>query len=264
MPVTDKFFSTIGGLGDDEANYSATTDGSGITLSALTDPTGSGYGTVGKFGLAVGDTRCELSGHVDDDPTFGTDYWTWFSFYIPGNWRLVNERMSLWQIHEQADTSPADVIGDPQLYCYLLGTRLVIENNFHTATQTTSLSQITNRLLHQWDLSESLGRWTDMVVRATWSVTAGGALSIWRNRRRVFVDAATDNAFNNAVARGGNEQPFHKIGLYGINGAASVANYVLHRGVRRGTEYTSFDSFLSACGSSDTELEGFVVNGVSL
>ena len=264
MPVTDKFFSTLGGLGDDASHYSSTNTGSGITQEAITDPTGSGYGTVGKFGLSVGDKRCELSGHVDRDPTFGTDYWTWISVYVPATWQVADDKILWFQIHEQPDTSPADYVGEAQLIATIEGRRVRIENNFDVDAQTVAFADITSRVLCDWPLDDFLGRWTDIVIRVTWSVTSGGALRIWRNRRQVFQDAATNNAYNNAAARGGDD-PFHKLGIYRTDsGNATVANYLLHRGLKRGTGYSTFDTFMAACGSSDTELEGFVTSRVSL
>lgn len=264
MPVADKFFATLGGLGADEANYSATNEGSGVIQVALTDPTGSGFGTVGRFGLTVGDKRSELSGHVDRDPTFGVDYWTWVAVYVPQTWTTVDDKLLWFQIHEEPDDSPADYVGEAQFIATIEGDRVRIENNYDVDAQTTAFADITSRVLCDWPLSEFLGRWTNLVVRATWSYSSAGALSIWRDRRRVFADASTNNAFNNDAARGGDD-PFHKLGLYRTDtGNATAENYVLHRGLKRGTGYSSFDAFMAACGSSDTELEGFVTRGVSL
>lgn len=264
MPVVDKFFTTLGGLGISGSTWTATNEGSGVIQEALSDPTGSGYGTVGKFGLTVGDRRSELSGHVDRDPTFGVDYWTWFSVYFPSAWEQSDDKLLWAQIHEEADTSPADYVGEAQLIFTAEGNRVRVENNFDVDAQTVAFADITSRVLYDWPLTTFLGRWNDIVLRVTWSVTSGGALSLWRNRRRVFVDAAVDNAFNNAAARGGDD-PFHKLGLYRTDsGNATESNYVYHRGVRRGTSYSSFNAFMAACGSSDTELEGFVTEGVSV
>lgn len=256
MAIKDKRFSTLGSLGNDGSNFSLTATGSPYVMELTEDPLRI-YPTVGRFRLEPGATRVELSGHVDRDPTFETAHWLWWSVYVPKNWTQCDDRLTILQVHEEPDTSPADVVGGPQIHAYIRGDRVKIESNYCTTSQTGSLSAIVSRTIANWPLSDCLGRWTDVVMNAKWSYSGTGYLKFWRNRRRIFDDASGNNAFNNAVARGGNEQPFHKLGLYGISGAASVANEVLHAGVIRGdNSYATFDAFMTACGFSDrTELE---------
>lgn len=252
MAIKDKRFSTLGGLGNDASNFSATTTGAGITLELVPDPVGTG--NVAKFGLSVGDTRSELSGHVDRDPTFGTDYWLWWSIFVPDTWAKSEDPVVVIQVHEQADTSPADFVGYPQFAADITGDSFNVVNAFDVDAQTVANSDITVRTLVTYPLAKMVGRWVPLVLRVTWSYASGGALSFWIDDRKVFVDAATNNAFNNAVARGGND-PFHKFGMYGINGAVAIPNYVLHKGIVRGTSYSTYNEFMTAAGIDATEKE---------
>lgn len=254
MTITDKFFRTLGALGNDGVHFAYQSSGAGASVQVIDDPTGSGYGLVAKFSLTPGDVRSELSGDVDRDPTFETEYWTRWGVYIPSIWRVSSESILFLQIHETADTSPADVSGRAQLIGYVQQDQVVIANAYCASSQTASLSAITNRVLTTWPLSASLGRWTDIVLRSKWSYSGTGNLEVYRNQRRVFCDVTGSNAFNNSPARGGNDA-YHKLGIYNDSGSTAFSNYVLHRGVVRGTGYASLAGFLADHDPSVQELE---------
>lgn len=258
MAANLKFFDDLGSLGDDGVSYLPSVLGATVSMTLINDPTGAGYGQVGRFALSAGDKRCELSGHVDRDPAIGTDYWTWTEFYIPPDWVSPSMEIIVYQVHEQSDTAPADVVGRAQLIVGVSGNRVRIQNAYHAATQTVALSQITNRVLCDWPLADSLGRWTSIVTRTRWGTNNDGSIEVYRNRRRIFAETGRSNAYNNAVARGGNEQGYHKIGVY--NDTSAVLDrplHVLQRGIRRGltSEFPTYNAFMAGCGSALTELE---------
>lgn len=257
MTIDDKFFQTLGSLGADGINFAAVY--SGNTPSAIQDPTSSGYGLVGRYFLNVGDHRCESDGSVDRDPPFGVDYWTRWHIYIPADWTQTTEKLTFLQIHEESDDTPADYVGQAQIIGGIRADRLFIRNNFFEGATTPNLSAITSRLIVDAPLAPYLGKWLEVVMRAKWSFTQDGLLEFYFNGVTVFKESGRSNAFNNSPARGGNDA-YHKLGLYDDEGNTAVNNYVLHRGVQRGTGYSTYDEFATACGSLSREVTpvGFI------
>lgn len=248
--ITDKFFQTLGNLGADGSNFAAAY--SGNTPEAIQDPTGAGYGLVGRYILNVGDHRCESDGSVDRDPTFGVDYWTRWMVYIPADWTQAPEKLTFMQIHEEPDDTPADYVGQAQIIGGIRGDRIFVRNNFYEGETTPNLSSITSRLLIDLPLAPYLGAWLEIAMRAKWSYSQDGLLEFYFNGVPMFRESGRSNAFNNAVARGGNDA-YHKLGLYDDEGNTTANNYVLHRGIQRGAGYATYDEFAAACGSGNTQ-----------
>ena len=245
--IKDKLFQTLGSLGNDGANY--VSGYSGNTPQAIQDPTGAGYGLVGRFFMNTGDHRCENDGSVDRDPTFGIEYWTRWMIYIPSDWTQVPEKLTFLQIHEQPDTTPADYVGQAQIIGGIRKDRIYIRNNFYEGDTVPNLSSITSRLLVDAPLSDYLGKWLEVVMRAKWSYTQNGLLEFYFNGVPVFRESERSNAFNNSTLRGGGDS-YHKLGLYDDEGNTTANNYVLHRGMQRGIGYASYDEFVADCGSA--------------
>lgn len=253
MSVKDKRFQTLAGLGNDGSNYVLQTTGAGATSTSLQDPTGAGLGLIGKFQLTSGDKRIELSGHVDRDPTFETEYWARWNVFIPATWTQTTEPQLFLQIHEEPDTSPADFTGQAQFIGRVLNDKLQFRHNYCVLAQTTQLSDITSRELFNVPLASYLNKWTEVVLRAKWSFSGAGVLELYVNGLCVFREKGISNAFNNSPGRGGGDA-YHKLGLYDDASTAGVTNYVYHDGVMRGIGYSSYSDFSSACGFNNKEI----------
>ena len=103
-----------------------------------------------------------------------------------------------------------------------------------------------------WKMPLVTGRWINWVLRADWNYTTGGALRIWRDRRMVYNESGFRNCYNDVLGL------YPKLGVYvplGLS-AATPSRTVYHKGVVTGDNaYSTFDAFMAAAGSTDTELE---------
>lgn len=250
-------------------------DGIGIE----SDPLGT-YGDVWRFTLdrdldydAVnGKARAELSppnsGVNDVGPprdnsdvymAKGVDLWFFWRFMLASDFRFaddarrVSKEAVLIQIHDKPGTS--DRVAPWHLI--LVNDVLELRTSYHPTTNN-------DRLV--WRAPARAGVWYSCVLNAKWDDTAApaeGYMHWWVNRRKAFIETAAVNTYATDNSPG----PWPKCsGYYYPHGLPSnfQRNTVYHVGLQVGTEYSSFDAFMAACGSSDTELEGFVNAGVSL
>lgn len=79
--------------------------------------------------------------------------------------------------------------------------------------------------------------WQDIIVNADpWSYSSAGNMTVWINRRPVFIERSQPNGHNNSPARGG-AGFWPKIGVYG---APNVYMEAIHRGCIIGDHASSF------------------------
>jgi len=131
----------------------------------------------------------------------------------------------------------------------------------------TQVDEIAGRL-YQYVASYPLvtGQVETITVCATWDWEPAGELLIWRNGRMICKVQNAPTTFNDAPARGGNGV-YPVLCLYAPNGwgGGQDTRTAYYWDIEIGDEeYTTFNEFMAAVGSSDTELEGFVTRGVSL
>lgn len=247
-------------------------------IGIVADPAGV-YGNVWSFTLdrdldydAVDDkARAEMSapntGSISAGPprdnsgvymAKGVDLWFCWRFMLAPGFQFAvgatnfQRDAVIAQIHDNPGTStrvaPWHVI--------LVDDRLELRNSYHPSTEN-------DRLL--WWEKARTGVWYSCVLSARWDDTAGpnGYMHWWVNRRKAFIET---NALN-TYATDNSPGPYPKCsGYYYPHGLPSNFRRatVYHVGLQVGTEYSSFTEFMAACGSPDTELEGFVTRGVSL
>lgn len=189
----------------------------------------------------------------------GVDLWFFWRFMLAPDFRYADDATQytgdavLIQIHDKPGTS--DRVAP--IHLILINDILELRNSYSTTVNY-------DRLL--WRQRASAGVWYSCVLNARWDDTAApseGYMHWWVNRRKAFVETSALNTYATDNSPG----PWPKCsGLYYPHGLPSnfTQNTVYHTGLQVGTEYSSFDEFMAACGSSDTELEGFVTRGVSL
>lgn len=166
----------------------------------------------------------------------------------------------LWQLHDQADSTP-DVYDDPPLWLRDDGLGYWVLRNTYDVNAVTTLGTIVKRDLIRF--KREINVWNEIVIYMKPSWTSGD-LKIWRNRRLIFTETGTPNCFNHQAANGGSYN-FIEYGVYGGKTGQVTPRTAYHKGIQVGDEaYTTFDQFLAACGSSDTELESFMTTGVSI
>lgn len=238
-------------------------------LALVTDPTGQA-GTVAQITALLTDpdtfgTRYEILPFSPPNGDPITDWggadadsrrWYRFAFMVRDWQREVDfsgtpQFTVVWQVHDDEDTSPADTVVTPPLWLKDNGRGYWELWNTYCADSQTTASNYTYRLLTRFPIVND--KWEELVVFVKWSWTAG-ELSVWRDRRKIFQDVSgTPNCFNNLAARGGGKN-YPKLGVY--QKTSDFDRTVFHQGMQVGDEaYATFDAFLAACGSSDTELE---------
>lgn len=243
--------------------------GVGTSIMAVTDPL-TGSGLVAKMymtdadPLTAGGQRCEIADSGFDE--LGSECWYAFSFYLPPDFAPTTP-MVVFQMHQQPDTTPADNASRPEVIIgYTDGTTLTIENGYDaTATTTTGPNTWTRRTITKAPIIA--GTWTDVVMHALWSGTAGtGKLDFWINRRKIFRESNQINALNDVPGRGGHG-PYFKQGVYDYYHAGNFgAVTVYHKPLIKGdSAYTTFDQFMTACGTPERfELESVCIPRTAL
>lgn len=235
-----------------------TGNASGLTLVA--DPTGAAGGVLKAYlhkddALAGGSHRSEVStsGIL---VAVGAQGWYWWETYIPGDWVAGGNEATLWQVHDTADGG--DPARSPPLFCQVEGDSITI--NSVAAVSAGDDNQVKRLGIWNQPLSKNVGRWVSWVVRATWNYTSGGALTVWKDRRMVFSESAYKNCFNDVAGL------YPKFGVYvpvGLDSEIS-SRTVYHRGMVTGDNaYSTFDAFMAAAGSADTELESVFSGSMS-
>jgi len=247
-------------------------------MELVGDPIGQ-RGTVGKITVRTTDPvdssgakRIELqplfSGNADPITDWGgadanSRRWYRFAFLVtewPRETVFTSAQFTVpWQVHEKGDTSPADVAVEPPLWLKDNGRGQWELWNTYDVNTATALATRVNQLVARIPVRPMA--WEEFVIYIKWSWT-NGFLYVWHNGRQIASYADRPTTFNNAVARGGSKN-YSKVGVYQKTSAFDRTIY--HCGTQIGDQdYTTFNAFMAACGSSDTELEGFVTRGVSL
>lgn len=102
-------------------------------------------------------------------------------------------------------------------------------------------------------------QWVDWVVLVQYGYDGTGNIKVWKDSRAVL------NISNKAIGFNDVEGNASKCGLYIPSGMGSIPSRTCyHTGIVCGDTYSTFDEFMAACGVSDLELEGFIVDGIGM
>jgi hypothetical protein len=224
--------------------------GSASGFAVVADPLGLN-GNVIRARLAFGDSlaggshRSELN--IDPIRTaVGSAAWYWWSVYIPADWTVGGNPTVVWQVHDTPDGG--DAARRPPIECDIEGDEVVIWSS--AATSAGNDAQV-NRIIWRAPLADHLGVWVDWVVGVTLNYTSSGALSIWRDRRKVFVETGQKNCYNDVAGL------YPKFGVYTPDdlSAEIPLRTVYHQGLVVGdSAYATYNAFAAAA-SIPTELE---------
>lgn len=174
----------------------------------------------------------------------------------PGSQRLV-----LFQIHDTADTSPADYDTSPPLWLIIEPDGwFAFKNTSCGASQTTS-SNFTVRTVCRVRLEPGIP--AEFVLYARWAHDDTGELSIWQDRRLLYTETGVANCKDDDPARGGSGL-FSLLCCYCLSD--QIDRTVYHWGLQIGDEsYADYAAFAAACGAG-SELEQVIpefVGGVA-
>lgn len=183
------------------------------------------------------------------DPNFRFETWG----VPPGK-----QNCCVFQIHDTLDTSPADLDKSPPLWLISEpdgGGWFRFEITSDAATQSVGGSY-TIRTACRVKLVPGIA--DEFVIYMKWAWDNTGAMTIWRNRRQIYMESGAANCSNNDVARGGS-------GNFAI-----LTNYchddlldrtIYHWGLQIGDEsYADYSSFAAACGAG-SQLEKVLMRG---
>lgn len=213
-------------------------------LTVVADPLGTA-GNVLRAHMALGDSlaggsyRSELNIDPIRTPVGGVA-WYWWRTYLPTDWIVGGNPVYIWQVHDTPDGG--DPNRRPPLEAHVEGDRLWIISS--AAISGVNDNQV-NRFVWSMPLAEALGVWTDWVVGVTWNYTSAGALTVWRNRRRVFTETGQKNCFNDVNGL------YPKLGVYTPLGlsAGIPSRTVWHQGLVVGdSAYSTYTAFAAAAG----------------
>jgi len=226
--------------------------GNAAGLTLVSDPTGVAGNVLKAYlhkddALAGGSHRSEVS-TSGITVAVGAQGWYWWETYIPADWTVGGNEAVIWQVHDTADGG--DPARSPPLFCQVEGSSVTL--NSVAAVSGVDDNQVKRLGIWSQPLTRQLGRWVSWVARVTWNYTSGGALTVWKDRRKIFSEAAYKNCFNDVAGL------YPKFGVYVPVGLDSAipSRTVYHRGMVTGDNaYATFDAFMAAAGSTDTELE---------
>ena len=258
MPITfDGRFSTnnafitgygvqANGIDSTAFNYSKGIPG---RMELVPDPLGSGvlvcrHTLYDTDAVAAAGQRAEYYYQPSSAP--GTTLWYWWSTLIL-QWQ-GDRNFCIFQQHDTPDGS--DLSKTPTMLGYLTADGWYIQNNSSDVNALTTPAKLAaDRDMLR--LRFPLGRWNDFVMKVTWSATNGvGTVDMWMNRRRLLVERGKINSYNDVVG------PHIKQGIYDYyHTGAFGTRQSFSKGVVVGDTFASFDAFMAAMGSSDTELE---------
>lgn len=252
-------------------------------ISLVADPSGSGD-TVCRLWHPAADSAINDNGRktqltpvftsVNRDPITNwvgqsaSRRWYRFKFMLPSDWEWEtwnnnSQRCVVFQVHDSADTSPADFDVSPSLW--------VIANpdrTFHFVVTSCADAQTTvsNFAVRSTAvIRPKPGVAMEIVVFSRWAYDNTGSLAIWVDRRKVWDETGKANCANHDPARGGSGN----FALLDAYCAADVLDRVVyHWGIQIGDEsYGStsagYADFVAACGAGG-ELERVMTNGVSV
>lgn len=221
-------------------------------LSVVADPAGVAGNVLLSYlhmddALAGGSHRSEVSTSLIR-AAVGSQAWYWFETYIPADWVVGGNQAVIWQVHDTADGG--DAARQPPLLCQVDEAYLTIDST--AATSAGDDTQVKRLAIWKEPLAGQVGRWVSWVIKVTWNYNSSGALTVWRDRRKVFTESGYKNCFNDVAGL------YPKFGVYVPVGLDSAipSRTVYHRGMVTGDNaYATFDAFMAAAGSTDTELE---------
>jgi hypothetical protein len=228
-------------------------------LTIVDDPLGE-RGNVLKAYLVNGDTasggiRAELSMTPEDSPSTSLRWYRFATLIQSSTWGgLSGNETTIWQSHDRPDG------GDPARRPPI---ELMIVDGGYWKWRVAGgddPADATNLDLVDDDVAlYDFGQWVDWVMLVQYGYDGTGDIKIWKDSRAVL------NISNKAIGYDDVEGNSSKIGLYIPSGMGSIASRTCyHTGIQLGESYSTFDQFMVACGSSATELEGYVTRGVSL
>lgn len=130
--------------------------------------------------------------------TQGNTYWIGIDTLIQSPWVPDDGTCpcTLWQIHDMPDGG--DPGRGPPLEFVIDGETWLIESRSAITGGTDASGQVLRKLVGG-PLSGILDVWQSLVMRVTWAHTSGGAMTIWRNGRRIFEESGPKNHFNDAM-----------------------------------------------------------------
>lgn len=236
-------------------------------FSVVPDPLGQ-FGAVFRMDLDVsldysGGTdkaRCELQtpttgAHADN----GAELWLNWRFMIPDGFQFASGTSQsrgvcvILQVHDH----PGGVDRAAPWHWWILDDWLEFRCSYEGVGSANY-----ERLLYREKCRTN--HWYSVVLNVLWENTtpASGIHNVWLDRRKVWsrnelTCYATNDTSNYPKASGI---------YYGLGVPDGITqNTVYQQGVIVADDTSStFDEFMAECGSSDTELEGFVTRGVSL
>lgn len=218
--------------------------GNAAGLTVVADPAGGGSNVLRAY-LAYGDSLAGSShrSEVNIDPirtAVGASAWYWWRTYLPTDWAVGGNPTCIWQVHDTPDGG--DAARRPPIECDVEGSELVIWSS--AATSAGDDAQV-NRAIWRAPLSQHLGRWVDWVVGVTWNYTSSGALSIWRDERRIFTETGQKNCYNDVAGL------YPKLGVYTpLDLSPEIpTRTVYHQGLVVGdSAYSTYAAFAAAAG----------------
>jgi len=204
----------------------------------------------------AGGWRSELSiGQQEETSIVGTTRWYRWGSYIP-EWQSGGNNAIIFQIHDRPDGGDPDRV--PPIYWRMdaQGRMSLLVSGPVSAGDD---NDVTVTVIDAADAG--IGQWNDWVFRVVYEWDGTGAFDAWLNRRKVISLSNVATCYQDV------ESNYAKCGVYvpaGLSGDVP-SRTVYHRGITVADgASTTFDQFMAECGSTDTELEGFVTSGVSL
>ncbi len=180
-------------------------------------------------------------------------------------WQGSSQRMSIFQVHDTVDTTPADYDVSPPLWLIMHPDgSFWFDVTSVSDTQTTS-SNFTVRSLAQCKLKPGVAYEFVVFVRWAWDNT--GAMAIWQNRRKIWDETGIANCHNDDPTRGGSGV-FSILTCYCHDDV--IDQSVCHWGLQIGDETygstsatANYNAFATACGAG-SELERTIADGVAV
>jgi len=257
--VFDGRFNTLGNFvgyglqanGVDTTGFASPTGVSG-RLELMLDPYGSGdqvcrhtlYDTDAE---AAAGQRSEY--YYQPAGALPKTLWYWFAIFIPADWDS-SKRMVIMQQHDTPDGGDSTT-RTPTMIGYLDTNRLIYLPNSYDPNAVSTPHPNFNRLCLATD--PAFGRWQEWVMKVGWSCVPGaGTLDMWIDRRKVYVETAQINTYNDTAL------PHVKQGVYDYY---HVSGFGTRRMYSKGvlvsdTAHASFNAFMTEAGwPSKTELE---------
>jgi hypothetical protein len=158
------------------------------------------------------------------------------SFLKPGN----RSFFSIADVHQVKDKNPPDA---PGYGTWVVQVRpdtsgnlryAIFRNRDSAPTSTVNNAAIQREEIASWPFR--FGEWQDIHLHVLWSYSNAGYMTIYRNRRPIFVETGHANCENNSPARGGSGN-YPQLGVYL---SKSINATVYHRGLLVGGKDATF------------------------